>query len=487
MRTAAHQKKESEALAVSAALVSQESREAGPQGLYQGVAHNFGDIDVQLPQHEARIQPKLKINQPGDVYEREADAMADQVMRSADGAPNRPRITQPARPTLQRKEATNALTPDPSPAVGQTLQSAGQPMDVSTRSFMEQRFGHDFSQVRIHNDPVAHQSSDDIQARAYTHGHHVAFGAGQYQPGSETGQKLLAHELTHVVQQENHQSDTVQRDVKAYYKEKTEALPTFDMTGASSSYQKFSAEAQKLHDALTGLIATGKITEIKSKSGDVAWFAANHQKNVQLSEIEAALQAAGIPNALALAKRIDDIHAEYVYSQESLISIAPFYSHETKSKSDLHRNNSRELTEYEIRQAKRVFKSSLDYAKVTIEERSKVFSVKGYARTVGNSIYFPDEIRDMDLLIHELTHVWQYQTTGWTYAPKALIAQAFGDGYSYTDEGKTKEQTLIDARAAGKVLTSFNKEQQGDILADYFSLLRSGKDVSAYQPFINDI
>ncbi len=70
-----------------------------------------------------------------------------------------------------------------------------------TRTFMERRFGQDFGHVQIHNDGFAHQSSADIQAKAYTHGNHIAFGAGQYQPQSDAGRHLLAHELTHVVQQ----------------------------------------------------------------------------------------------------------------------------------------------------------------------------------------------------------------------------------------------------------------------------------------------
>jgi len=74
-------------------------------------------------------------------------------------------------------------------------------MDNGTRSFMEQRFGHDFSGVRIHNDTLAHTSSGSIQAKAYTSGHHISFNEGQYSPGTNTGRHLLAHELTHVIQQ----------------------------------------------------------------------------------------------------------------------------------------------------------------------------------------------------------------------------------------------------------------------------------------------
>jgi hypothetical protein len=71
---------------------------------------------------------------------------------------------------------------------------------------MESRFGYDFSDVQVHNDSNAHQSSAEINARAYTHRNHIVFGAGQYQPGNDNGKKLLAHELAHVVQQGNSSS-----------------------------------------------------------------------------------------------------------------------------------------------------------------------------------------------------------------------------------------------------------------------------------------
>ena len=76
-------------------------------------------------------------------------------------------------------------------------------MDNATRSFMESRFGYDFSNVKIHNDSLAHQSASDINALAYTHGRDIVFGSGQYRPDSNAGKQLLAHELVHVVQQDN--------------------------------------------------------------------------------------------------------------------------------------------------------------------------------------------------------------------------------------------------------------------------------------------
>jgi len=79
--------------------------------------------------------------------------------------------------------------------------SGGAPLDADTRSFMESRFGHDFSHVRIHTDSLAHRAAQTIQARAFTIGKDIWFAQGQYSPGSSSARHLLAHELTHTIQQ----------------------------------------------------------------------------------------------------------------------------------------------------------------------------------------------------------------------------------------------------------------------------------------------
>ncbi len=87
------------------------------------------------------------------------------------------------------------------PVVHEVLSSPGQPLDEGTRAFMEPRFEYDFSQVRVHTDDRAAESAQAVNALAYTIGRDVVFGAGQYAPGTSEGRKLMAHELTHVVQQ----------------------------------------------------------------------------------------------------------------------------------------------------------------------------------------------------------------------------------------------------------------------------------------------
>ncbi len=79
--------------------------------------------------------------------------------------------------------------------------NSGQPLDAGTRAFMEPRFGHDFSGIRVYTDQRAADSAQSMNALAYTVGQDVVFGAGQYTPSTCQGQRLLAHELAHIVQQ----------------------------------------------------------------------------------------------------------------------------------------------------------------------------------------------------------------------------------------------------------------------------------------------
>ena len=116
---------------------------------------------------------------------------------------------------MQRREAPGAGDAGEAPGlVDQVLASPGRPLDESARAFMEPRFGHDFGDVRIHADDQAARSARSVDALAYTVDHHVVFGAGAYDAASESGRRLLAHELAHVVQQgAGRAGATLQRDV----------------------------------------------------------------------------------------------------------------------------------------------------------------------------------------------------------------------------------------------------------------------------------
>jgi Domain of unknown function (DUF4157)/HNH/ENDO VII superfamily nuclease with conserved GHE residues len=133
----------------------------------------------------------LPVSQPEDSGEREAELVADQILR----------VSVPC-PTRRGRAESGPSTPGSIGAAGAgLLPPHGRPLDAATRAFMEPRFGCDFSRVRIHAGADAESSAAALSARAYTVGHHIVFGADQFSPGSRRGQRLLAHELAHVVQQ----------------------------------------------------------------------------------------------------------------------------------------------------------------------------------------------------------------------------------------------------------------------------------------------
>lgn len=344
--------------------------------------------------------------------------------------------------------------------------------------------------ARVHTGEAAARATAALGARAFTVGRHIVLGRGEGAAGALAGRRLLAHELAHLEQQRG-ATPRVQADLKAYNREITEDLPATDSSGMTFSSISKSAEAPALRAALADLIAADKVREVRSENGAISWFSAQHHKDCQLAEIEDALSAAGYAKAGKLARAIYDIHGEYVYSEREMSTTTLFWTNRTPLGKKVQAQAERSLTEWEIRQARRVFGDAINYGNVTIADGSlgaKLGSAFGYARTVGNTIYLPDgSSRNMLLLIHELTHVWQYQTIGAVYAPKALLAQAT-EGYEYSDDYLTNDETLVEARKNGKTLQDFNLEQQGDILRDYYrALTRESEDPGPWQPFVEDI
>jgi hypothetical protein len=191
-----------------------------------GVSWDFNKIPLLAPDRAMRsqartslvapvlpgfMQPKLAIGEVNDPLEHEADRFADLVMRMPD-----PRVLPTAAPQIKRKctacddeehktlqmktAGTTRSAGGPPPIVHQVLRSPGEQLGASTRAFFEPRYGHDFSQVRIHADEKAAESARAVNALAYTSGQHVVFGRRQYAPHTAEGKRLLAHELTHVLQ-----------------------------------------------------------------------------------------------------------------------------------------------------------------------------------------------------------------------------------------------------------------------------------------------
>ena len=208
--------------------------------LSQHLQHTYGNAYVQRLLNTGKVQAKITISQPDDPYEIEADAVAEKVIHSADAdiqrqspleeeellqgkflqrqeIPEEEELVQakliqrqeiPEEEEIQTKsiqrEEESSLTQTSFDNIERSIESArgsGQFLEESVRASMEPGFSHDFSDVKVHTDSQADRISRQLEAEAFTTGKDIFFREGNFQPDSESGKKLLAHELTHVVQQ----------------------------------------------------------------------------------------------------------------------------------------------------------------------------------------------------------------------------------------------------------------------------------------------
>jgi len=188
---------------------------------------------------KTRAQPKLVVDAPGDRSERDADDVANHIMRLPADSVGRisPRIQRACSACqnefstkgykhadedeefLQRSandgvSGSSSYVPGPVESTINNVLGNGQALPESTRSFFEPRFGHDLSNVRIHTDSAAAETAGAVNARAYTLGRDIVFGADEFHPETEEGRWLLAHELTHTFQQgAAHPRSEIQRTI----------------------------------------------------------------------------------------------------------------------------------------------------------------------------------------------------------------------------------------------------------------------------------
>jgi Domain of unknown function (DUF4157) len=171
--------------------------------------------------HPPEIRTKLKVSAPNERLEQEADRAAEQVMRmpgppiaTVSGPLGIQRLCAECEDEVQRERAEDDERAQVEPAAGSApvvtpqvtaeivaLRGCGRPLPASERAFFEPRFGQNFSHVRIHADAMAASLAEALSAQAFTLGHHVFFAAARYAPATTPGRRLLAHELSHVLQQ----------------------------------------------------------------------------------------------------------------------------------------------------------------------------------------------------------------------------------------------------------------------------------------------
>lgn len=164
---------------------------------------------------EAAVATKLELGPVDEPFEREADDIADRVMRSVQPggvAEGNGQLRPGSETALRTTSAASKTAPTKAPAeVAAVLREPGEALDAGTAAQMGSHFGADFSRVRVHTGAAAAKSAAAIRARAYTGGEHVVFGAGEFAPATAAGKRLLAHELTHVLQHRGSPLHTVRR------------------------------------------------------------------------------------------------------------------------------------------------------------------------------------------------------------------------------------------------------------------------------------
>jgi hypothetical protein len=184
-----------------------------------------GTAAIRQVLHSPRPQAKLTVGAPDDAFEREADHVADRVMRmpdpeveAASAPPRMQRLCAECEAERENEEVRAKEEPGETPEIPNgfaqrfaALHGGGRPLPAAERAFFEPRFGRDFAGVRLHSGPAASELAGSVHARAFTLGDAIVFGRGQYAPGTSGGRQLLAHELTHVVQQGGAAPERVQR------------------------------------------------------------------------------------------------------------------------------------------------------------------------------------------------------------------------------------------------------------------------------------
>jgi Domain of unknown function (DUF4157) len=268
-------------------------------GHIKGFNHSFGNSQLQ-PVAKTIVQPKLTIGKPGDKYEQEADRVAAEVVQhihapsSLSVRPQQalqrqemPEEELQMKPITQRQASSGGM--DTSTGFESAINQArggGQALAKSICQPMEQAFGANFSSVRVHTDGESDQLNRSIQAKAFTTGQDIFFREGAYNPGSRSGQELLAHELTHVVQQN---ASTIGRKLQMKPLKNESVAENISITSNPSIQIQadfepaYITDTAHLHEekngkVVDGTFTTGRIGD-KLKTGDTIFVDQNQVLN----------------------------------------------------------------------------------------------------------------------------------------------------------------------------------------------------------------
>ncbi len=394
------------------------------------------------------------------------------------------------------------------------LRGGGSPLPAESRTFFEARFGHDFSRVRIHTGPDAGRMARTFGARAFTIGRDLVFGTEQYQPATPAGRWLLAHELTHVVQQQEgaKQLSTGRIPIQHTGHDQVQGgffgrLWSGIKKGAAAVAGAVKWTAGKAWEGIKwtagkvwqGVKAAGKWGWNVLKSGAaLAWsYVVNTPGRVWRLIKHLASGVAGVASALwqglKLAFKLD-FKGLGKWLLDGILSGTAWALRLIGKLADVAgigeiwdlvfqiiKVNTRSLSSGEQSEARKVFQSSISYWRVRVDEHSLISKVgaafkgaSGLGVTTFHTINFDHKITaaagslDMRWLAHELTHVSQYEHAGSQYLGEAVHAQATA-GYDYHGPSALwRPSTHVAPNTLGRHFGGFNREQQADIAADYY-------------------
>lgn len=461
-------------------------------------------------QPPVRLQAKLTVDQPGDVYEQEADQVADRVMRM----PTSETAATQEDVSLMRKESGSTGTAQAAPPIVNSLLSSGEgrPIDTTTRAAMEPRFGQDFSQVRVHTDEQAAASAQAINARAYTVGKDVVFGAGQYELETSEGQRLLAHELTHVVQQEG----TGRKQISPIVLQK--APRTIQGSFFGDLWEGIKSVGRAIGGAATAVgrgigtaaSAVGHAIGVGAqwvgeRIRDIGDWALSLVRDLPMHLVrfgQAIVQglvgiATFIPDAIG-ALRSGGIRgfANWLWERAKsggvwvltlLDRIFDLVGGPELTEFLLHlMEHTSPLTAQQRAAAQLVLgRDAIRWNQVRVAEGGVLSIIfhfnEARAFTTFHTINLPPGTH-LATVVHELTHVYQYERVGSIYIGGAIHAQATlgARAYDYGD--------LNAARLAGKHYRDFNREQQAQIAENYYiRMTTTTLPTTEFDPFIAEL
>ena len=242
------------------------------------------------------VQTKLTVGEVGDKYEQEADATAAKVVEQINAPATEPtvqsKVEPVAKPTVMRQGGAAGGGVDP--AVEQSIQGSrgsGQGLSESIKEPMEEAFGADFSGVKVHTDGNANQLNRSLHSRAFATGQDIFFQQGEYNPDNKSGQELIAHELTHVVQQGGAAEKQVQAKDEETEQTTVQAKLTVGEVGDKYE-QEADTVAEKVVKQINSPASTG-VESVAKPTVDVK------QSNSSQLHSQLQRQAVALPNGIS--------------------------------------------------------------------------------------------------------------------------------------------------------------------------------------------